>query len=1132
MKRFFALLLIVAACGLVIPQLFVKAQENRSRGLGARPEKSLEQVVRKYERLTLDPAAAERTVRAGGRLSLAAAQHRFDLDLQPHDLRAANYRAEETGGDGVRRELTPAAPVHTYKGSVRGQSKAQARFTLDGQTIEGMILTPEERYYVEPLSKYEAEARATDFVLYKKSDVIEDAEAMCGTMDGQVGEALKGVEPQLAAAATTQAASGMWYEAEIATEADYEYVKVLGGSSAAADAEVISTMNMVDGVYETETGITFKIVYQHTWAAKPVNYPYTSTENGGAVLQEFANYWNTSFTNVTRDLAHLWTGKNIVDENGDTGLIGIAWISSVCAKPQQAYGVSQRMSTAARRAILAAHEIGHNFGADHSTFQMGCDTNTIMNAYIGTALTFCQASRDSITTFSGQNAGCLKQVPACSYTLSSTSVTILSAGGTGSVSVTSGSTCDWMASSNTSWIKLTSSANGLGSQTVSFTVPPYTGQTKRTGTLTIARQTFTVTQLPPLAVKSLTLKPSVIGGNEFVGVVALNNPAPPSGAVVKLADDLAATNVPADLTFASGESTKSFRATTSRVSAAQAGTVTAQYGTTTVSTPFSVEPLVITSLALSTNTVIGSLGLTGTITFNGHVPSGGAVVALSDDLNATTLPASLNVAAGAPKGTFKISTAVVLSKQVGLVTAAYGGASLTAGLTVRPVGVLNVSVSPSSVVGGNAITGTVTLERPAPVNLNVTLAHTVASVTVPTKVVVPSGATKQTFTMTTKAVTSFQRGTLTASLNETSNSVAFGVNPPPSTCTKPIFRMLPITAGGTYRNFVLADFNRDSSPDLAALGSGLRNLEGDGAGGFRSVASYSLSTNAVAVGDFNLDGKQDMVAYGEGTQYVNVYLGNGAGGFGTPLRVNSGLPSTNTSVYDMAVGDFNRDGKPDLAVPDVFHNRLVILLGDGLGRFALSSDVTAPGRPRYVATGDFNRDGKLDVVATDLINNAVSIFLGNGAGGLTSAGQASAGVIDGGNATMLVAGDFNGDAVPDLSLAYTGTNHVTVLFGNGAGGFSAPKFFTFNSLYYPHAVAVGDLNGDGKADLAVSQYAQSFVSVFYGDGAGGFSTPVRYNLPSYHYIVRLAVGDFTGDGRADLVTMLNDGITVMVGACN
>ncbi|HKQ51904.1 MAG TPA: M12 family metallo-peptidase, partial [Pyrinomonadaceae bacterium] len=510
MKRVLISLLALALCAAAFPLLFAGAQDapQTRRRPFARPEKSLDQLVRRHERLKLNPAVAARKVRAGGGLSIATPEHQFELDLTPNDLRAPGYRAEATDEYGVRRPLVESGPVRTYKGSVRGQAKAVARFTVDDETVEGMILTPEERYYVEPLSKYEPEAEATDFILYKRSDVIEGADQMCGTMDGEVGEAMKGVISQFAATTEPSAVVGIMYEAEIATEADYAYYQKLGTADA-ANAEIMSTMNQVDGVYEAELNISLKVVYQHVWTGTPTStYPY-GTSVGDKLLEKFTNYWNANFTSVHRDLAHLWTGQNIVDPFNDPNLIGIANPGTVCGNPPFAYSLSERMTTAANRAILAAHEIGHNFGATHQ-----CE-GTIMNSFLsGTTLTFCPSSRTQIAAFLDINSSCLTQ--SCSPAISPAALSFPAAGGTGSVSVATTASCSWAAKSNVPWIVVNSGASGSGNKTVGYTVAVNPDPLTRTGTLTIAGKTHTVTQGPATVLSRLALNLTTVPGGKKV----------------------------------------------------------------------------------------------------------------------------------------------------------------------------------------------------------------------------------------------------------------------------------------------------------------------------------------------------------------------------------------------------------------------------------------------------------------------------------------------------------------------------------------------------------------------------------------------------------------------------------------
>jgi hypothetical protein len=164
--------------------------------------------------------------------------------------------------------------------------------------------------------------------------------------------------------------------------------------------------------------------------------------------------------------------------------------------------------------------------------------------------------------------------------------------------------------------------------------------------------------------------------------------------------------------------------------------------------------------------------------------------------------------------------------------------------------------------------------------------------------------------------------------------------------------------------------------------------------------------------------------------------------------------------------------------------------------------------PASVAVGDFNGDGKLDLAVANSASNNVSVLLGNGDGTF----QAAVNYAVGTNPASVAVGDLNGDGKLDLAVANIGSNNVSVLLGNGDGTFKAAVNYAVGSS--PYSVAVGDFNGDGKLDLAVANPGSNNVSVLLGNGDGTFQTAVNYAVGSYPYSV--AVGDFDGDGRMDL----------------
>ncbi len=370
----------------------------------------IDRILRRYDMVRMDTELAARQVRETGMLRFASRDQTFDVVLEPNEIRAAGYRAEVELPGGRRDSLEPA-PVHTYRGTVPWIWDSEARFTVREGSFEGVILTPDEWYYIEPLRNFSPSSDPSEMVVYRRSDIRLEALGVCGTtLAHRIGEANELVEPQVLAAS-----SGI-KTADIATEADYEYV-VASGGAAEATAAILEILNQVDGIYQTQLSIALRVVYQHAWSTP--DDPYSSTA-AAAMLSEFQNHWNTNFYNVPYDLAHMWTGK---DMDGST--IGIAYLSVVCNARSYSYGISQRFNSSPGKYILTAHEIGHNFGASHpdqaSPPHTEC-TNSIMSSSVGTGTTFCPFSLAEIASFVTTSSSCLASGPAAPSNLAATPV--------------------------------------------------------------------------------------------------------------------------------------------------------------------------------------------------------------------------------------------------------------------------------------------------------------------------------------------------------------------------------------------------------------------------------------------------------------------------------------------------------------------------------------------------------------------------------------------------------------------------------------------------------------------------------------------------------------------------------------
>lgn len=315
---------------------------------------------------------------------------------------------------------------------------------------------------------------------------------------------------------------------------------------------------------------------------------------------------------------------------------------------------------------------------------------------------------------------------------------------------------------------------------------------------------------------------------------------------------------------------------------------------------------------------------------------------------------------------------------------------------------------------------------------------------------------------------------------------------------------------------VVGDFNGDGIPDLASSsGTTTTVLLGHGNGTFQQSSSFTAAGRGIVAADFNQDGTLDLATVGipnvGGTLGIaSVILGSGDGTFLVSTSIPIKIPGEVGTTTFLASGDFNNDGKPDLAALLQVRNDLdaiAILPGSGNGTFQAPvltriNTTTAAS----VTTADLNKDGKLDVVVGDSDGNFI-VLLGNGNGTFEPEVD-----YPGGGASVVVA-DFNQDGIPDIAVANVATKSVWVSLGTGNGTFgTATQIAVGNPA---NALTVADFNNDGHVDLAVA--AGPAVVVLLGNGDGTFQTPLSSPLSSTANSI--ATGDFTGSGNADLAVV-------------
>ncbi|HEU4596865.1 MAG TPA: FG-GAP-like repeat-containing protein [Pyrinomonadaceae bacterium] len=333
---------------------------------------------------------------------------------------------------------------------------------------------------------------------------------------------------------------------------------------------------------------------------------------------------------------------------------------------------------------------------------------------------------------------------------------------------------------------------------------------------------------------------------------------------------------------------------------------------------------------------------------------------------------------------------------------------------------------------------------------------------------------------------------------------------------------LPLPSSGN--SIVAGDFDNDGDADIAAgtLMGGVSVRLGDGAGGFGAARSVVTGVGALylAVTDFNLDGSDDLIVAGTQSNTVVPFAGDGAGNFAaTPSH-----PTGTRNVVSTALADFDGDGALDAVMANENVNSVSVRLGTGTGSFGDASDFAAGQRPFWVSVGDFNEDSKPDLVTANFLGG-LSVLLGDGAGGFAAPSAVSLGSPPF-NPMFVAVSDVNADGRDDLLAIRLGVHAVTVLLGNGAGGFGSPV--NFNTAPNPQELAVGDFNNDGKVDLAVSD--NSF-SILLGDGAGNFAAPLNTNFGDNTGPGAIVAADFNSDGKLDfaLANEFTNEVSVLIG---
>src|SRR5579862_956695 len=332
-----------------------------------------------------------------------------------------------------------------------------------------------------------------------------------------------------------------------------------------------------------------------------------------------------------------------------------------------------------------------------------------------------------------------------------------------------------------------------------------------------------------------------------------------------------------------------------------------------------------------------------------------------------------------------------------------------------------------------------------------------------------------------------------------------------------MFNRADYATGQGPETVAVGDFNGDGRMDIVTGNTNSSSdtvsvLLGKADGTFAPAVDYAAGGTplGVAVGDFNGDGKLDIaVLYGSGST-VSVLLGKGDGTFKPFVSTTAGV-----SGQSIAVGDFNGDGKLDVAISDNESSTpgVDVMLGKGTGTFNAAVPYATASDPRQVVVADFNGDGKLDLATVNSGSESVSVLLGTGSGKFGAHVEYSTSQP---GCITLAAGDLRNDGKVDIVAGCQSNGVLEAFLGNGDGTFSTkPK--TYKVPAGVDKIVAADFNGDGKLDVAATNGSSSgMVSVLEGSGTGTLKTAVAFG--TNFGPTALAAADFNGDGRTDLVT--------------
>ena len=339
---------------------------------------TINQCLLEYTTFTMDKRALVDSLQKYGRYQFKIRideRQDWTLDLQFNDMRAPDYTGTYISDKG-KFEYKPFI-LNTYKGKTSNDQIA--RFTIDENNFFGVILDNEYHYVIRFVRDFTKNSSDERLIVYKSLDILEN-EFFDYINDALIApDENENMEENMIRENTP-----CTYYLKIATDTDYEFYQAKESNLAKTYSDIFSVLNIVEGVYEATFNMTFIITHQNVWTTTSGGYPYNTSTDGDLLFANFHTYWNNNMTGVSRNIAHLFSGKStlISPSNGNMAINGLARLGQI--NTSSAYSLSRLRPEMYQ---TTAHEIGHNLNATDNPSNCSCGTSS--------ASVMCQGTKDA-----------------------------------------------------------------------------------------------------------------------------------------------------------------------------------------------------------------------------------------------------------------------------------------------------------------------------------------------------------------------------------------------------------------------------------------------------------------------------------------------------------------------------------------------------------------------------------------------------------------------------------------------------------------------------------------------------------------------------------------------------------------